>query len=123
MIIQIHLALLEPLRAALVALDSHARASGTHDGYFWLLKRFGAYSAPACLDELALNRRGAAIFNTSVLNAEGQTYRAVLSAFENEVHEIALACRALYRPTSLSDGAWKRHFLAVLQRSSRSDTT
>ena len=58
-----------PLREALVALDSHARAAGTHDGYFWLLERFGAYSAPAQLDERALNRREATIFTTSVLNA------------------------------------------------------
>ena len=46
-----------PLRAALAALDSHARSSCTRDGYFLLLKRLGAYSAPTQLDELALNRR------------------------------------------------------------------
>ena len=39
-----------PLRVALVALDSHERAFGTHDGYFLLLMRFGAYSAPRQLE-------------------------------------------------------------------------
>ena len=39
-----------PLRVAMVALDSHARTSGASDDYFWLLKRFGAFSAPTQLD-------------------------------------------------------------------------
>eukprot|EP00614_Pseudopedinella_elastica_P019335 CAMPEP_0172650692 /NCGR_PEP_ID=MMETSP1068-20121228/242422_1 /TAXON_ID=35684 /ORGANISM="Pseudopedinella elastica, Strain CCMP716" /LENGTH=255 /DNA_ID=CAMNT_0013465061 /DNA_START=818 /DNA_END=1586 /DNA_ORIENTATION=+ len=43
-----------PLREALASLDSHARTSGANDGYFWLLKHFGAYSAPGQLDELPL---------------------------------------------------------------------
>ena len=34
-----------PLRKVLVELASHARTSGTTDGYFWLLKRFYAFSA------------------------------------------------------------------------------
>ena len=51
-----------PLRKTLVALDSHARISDAHDGYFRLLERSGASSAPTQLGELALNRRETAIF-------------------------------------------------------------
>ena len=71
-----------PLRVALVAPDSHERAFGPHDDYFWLFMRFGTYSAPIQLGELALNRREAAVLNTVVLNADRQTYRAVLRTFE-----------------------------------------
>ena len=34
-----------PHRAALVALDSHARNSGAHDCHFWQLNRFDAYTS------------------------------------------------------------------------------
>ena len=53
-----------PLRLALVDPDSHARISGTTDGYWWLLARFLAYAAPPELDESKVNAQELAIFTT-----------------------------------------------------------
>ena len=69
------------------------------------------------MDELALNRWEAAVLSTSVLNADGMTYRAVLSSSENEARKNALACQTSNRPTSLGSGTWVNHFRALLQGS------
>ena len=63
-----------------------------------------------------------AIYATSALNTEKQTYRAGLQDTENEVSELTLALESPDRPTSLSGGTWARHFWEVLLRSLRSDT-
>ena len=69
-----------PLREALVDLASSARTSGTTDGYFWLLKRFGAFSAPPELADFTINNRGSAIFS-AVFNTGGATIWAGLKAY------------------------------------------
>ena len=80
-----------PLREAWADLASHARTSGTTDGYLLLLKRFDAFSAPPELDESTTNDRESAIFSTPISNTGRTTIRAGLKAHKNEVDEINLS--------------------------------
>lgn len=112
-----------PLRGALADLASNARTSGTNDCYFWLLKRFDAFSAPPELDESTINNRESVIFPT-VFNTGGAAIRAGLKAYKNEVDEITLALKFLGCSSPLLDGSsplldgkWTRHFKEMLKRS------